>query len=174
MRRRLLMVWTRSASKRLNSAFATHKTAEAWRSNFNGTLDRLRQSRSWGRSHGEFNRMSAVPSDHVPASWRAAAAHNAGCLALQLGEHKGALAHFERALRLKSGKTPPEAAFAAVTAVSNLGIGVSLMVQNAQTADEMARSAAVSAVKNHLLAAHEAAAARMSVASGGDEIPSSA
>ena len=140
-------------------------TPQTWRSGFDESLDQLRQSRSWGRSRLVFDSMSALPGDLVPAQWRAAAAHNAGCASLRLGQHEEAVKYFERALHLRSGETSD--AFAAVSAVSNLGIGVCLLAQHALVSE--AAPAVITTATDHLLAAHEAA-----TRSAGGDTPSAA
>ena len=95
---------------------AAPQTTEALRSDFEESLDQLQQGRSWGRSQDAFSSMSAAhPGDLVSAAWRAAAAHNAGCAALRLGQLEEAAESFARALNLSSGETSD--AFAAVAAV---------------------------------------------------------
>lgn len=164
-----LLTRGRTASSRLQSAFvkapaavsgmalhcaAAPQTTEAWRSDFEESLDQLQQGRSWGRSQDAFSSMSAAhPGDLVSAAWRAAAAHNAGCAALRLGQLEEAAESFARALNLSSGETSD--AFAAVAAVSNLGVGVCLLTQRALASE--ATPAVDNAAKDHLIAAHKAA-----------------
>ena len=143
-----ILLSTKIAYCVIQSKYHDSATTETWRSAFDDSLNQLQQCRSWGRSQGVFDGMSALPGDLVSAPWRAAAAHNAGCAALRLGQHAQAAEHFERALRLRSGDTSD--AFAAVAAVSNLGIGVCLLAQHARTP-------AVGTATDHLIAAHEAA-----------------
>ena len=147
---------------------ATPRTAETWRAGFDESLGQLQQHRSWGRSQGVFDSMSALPGDFVSAPWRAAAAHNAGCAALRLGQYEEAAKLYERALRLRSDETSD--AFASVAAVSNLGVGVCLLAQHALLVPKAAAAVAgTSTAAEHLIAAHEAA-----TRGAGGDAPSSA
>ena len=133
-------------------------TTESWRAAFEENLEELQRTRSWGRSLDIFKSMSTLPNELVKAPWRAAAAHNAGCAALRLGQHHQAAGHFDLALQLRSDETGSDDSFAAVETVSRLGFGMCLLAQHALGAEEASSTSGLEAATGHLVSAYEACA----------------
>ena len=144
----------------------TAQTPETWRAEFDQNLELLQWRSCWGHSQHVFeSMMSALPGDLVSSSWRAAAAHNAGCAALRLGKHDKAVKLFRRALHLRREETLQD--FASVEVASHLGAGVSLLTQHVGRALGHEKRGLDRRARDHLTTAHTVVAQS---GSGGQDV----